>query len=366
MQEIKKRPIVLASVLKPLNDTRMLEKFGMSLSKTQDWDIHIIGFGKSPGSVHNMTYYPLGEFSRISLNRILAPWRVFMLLIRIKPIVVIINTHELLLVGCLFKAWRSCNLYYDVQENYSLNIRTTKAFPAIIRNMIASYVRMKELLSRPLIKHYLLAERCYQAELPFVQDKFTILENKCAIPDGFKRYVLPGGFKFLFSGTLDTTTGVFEAIELVKKLHEYQKDVTLRIIGYAALPAVQNQIIHEAEKHPFIKLVGIQQLVQHSEIFDAIAQSHAGIIYYPDAKHTRNKIPTKLYEYLACRLPIIYDATATWRDLPERNQAGIGISFSNPDPKTILSLLALHPFYPAPVPEATWQTEEPKFLQSIA
>jgi hypothetical protein len=41
MQEIKKRRIVLASVLKPVNDPRMFEKMGQSLS--QMYEVHIIG-----------------------------------------------------------------------------------------------------------------------------------------------------------------------------------------------------------------------------------------------------------------------------------------------------------------------------------
>ncbi len=42
MQEIKKSRIVIASVLKPVNDTRMTEKLGGSL--LQRYDVHIIGF----------------------------------------------------------------------------------------------------------------------------------------------------------------------------------------------------------------------------------------------------------------------------------------------------------------------------------
>ncbi len=41
MQEIKKRRIVLASVLKPVNDPRMFEKMGQSLS--HHYEVHIIG-----------------------------------------------------------------------------------------------------------------------------------------------------------------------------------------------------------------------------------------------------------------------------------------------------------------------------------
>ena len=41
MQEVKKRRIVLASVLKPVNDSRMFEKMGQSLAPY--YEVHIMG-----------------------------------------------------------------------------------------------------------------------------------------------------------------------------------------------------------------------------------------------------------------------------------------------------------------------------------
>jgi hypothetical protein len=35
---------VLTSILKPVDDTRMFEKFGVSLGQTNKYDVNIIGF----------------------------------------------------------------------------------------------------------------------------------------------------------------------------------------------------------------------------------------------------------------------------------------------------------------------------------
>jgi len=41
---MKKQRIVLASVLKPVDDTRMFEKIGKSLSRNPDYEIFIIRY----------------------------------------------------------------------------------------------------------------------------------------------------------------------------------------------------------------------------------------------------------------------------------------------------------------------------------
>ena len=71
MQEIKKRRIVLASVLKPVNDPRMFEKMGQSLSR--HYEVHIIGTKSKTDSSHdNIIFHPLASYTRLSLDRMLS------------------------------------------------------------------------------------------------------------------------------------------------------------------------------------------------------------------------------------------------------------------------------------------------------
>jgi hypothetical protein len=364
MQEIKKGSIVLASVLKPANDTRMLEKMGVSLANSNRWRVHVIGSGIQLPTVANITFHLLGSYKRISIKRIVLPWRVLTLLFSIKPQQVIITTHELLLPGLVYKLVTGSKLYYDVQENYKFNILNTHAFPPLIRFVLGLFVRGVEWFTSPFITHFFLAERTYSNELPFLGKRFTILENKALLPPAFKRQST-SGIKLLFSGTLDHSTGVFEAIALAKKLHDQAGNVSLTIIGFAALQNVRDKIWALASQHPFIQTIGIDQHVPHSRIWQAIAEAHAGIIVYPAAAHTTNRIPTKLYEYLAGQLPILYDAHAHWRALPEQWRAGVATDFVSPDAQGILNTLAAVSFYSQAPEGVFWETEAESFIQSL-
>jgi glycosyltransferase involved in cell wall biosynthesis len=365
MQEKQKPSIVIASVLKPVDDTRMTEKLAMSLAKTKDWQVHVIGFGENTPTLPGIIFHPLGIFSRISAGRLSAPWRILWIMLRIRPQQVIITTHELLVTAMLLKVFRRTKIYYDIQENYYLNIIHTQAFPAVIRPVMANYVRWKEVLMAPLIDYFFLAEQCYAIELPFLDNRFVILENKSLWQGKTPRQPIQNTIRFLFSGTLDTTTGVFHAIALIKKLHVFTPHVELTIIGYAALSTVRQKIMEQTKRVDFIHVIGLHGLVPHSAILTAIEQADVGIIYYEPAPHTFQRTPTKVYEYLAHQLPILYDQNAQWSTLIDKCSGGVAIDFKNPTVETLTSAIRQSCFYPKQALHVTWETEAVKLLQTL-
>ena len=100
---MKKRRIVLASILKPVDDTRMFEKMAVSLARVNEYEIFVIGFPtKEPKVIsQNITQIPLKKFNRLSIGRLLAPLKVLNYIYKVKPEVLMVNTHELLLVSCV-------------------------------------------------------------------------------------------------------------------------------------------------------------------------------------------------------------------------------------------------------------------------
>jgi hypothetical protein len=365
MQEMKKRSIVIASVLKPMDDTRMTEKMGMSLLQSRAWHVHIIGFGNTIPETTRIQFHPLGYFARLSITRMFTPWRVLGRILQIKPSALIITTHELLWVAAMAKWFLNVRCYYDVHENYRLNIKSTNAFPALIRNVVANYVRIKEKIFAKVFDHFLLAEKTYANELPFLKNRYTIIENKSASSSTAARKLDKANINLLFSGTLDASTGVFEAIQLAIQLHHESPMVNLTIIGYAALPAVRKRIYEIANGNSFITLIGIDTLVPHAKILRAIEYADAGIIFYQRAPHTRNRIPTKLYEYLAYQLPILYDQDATWAPMVEAHHGGIALDFKQVSAPAVLHALHTTRFFPKAPTGVTWADEEPKLLRLL-
>lgn len=367
MQEIKKRRIVIASVLKPVDDTRMFEKLGRSLAGTQKFEVFIIGFPSRSAvpKEEGITLLPLPFFSRLSLMRVLVPFKILRKCIQVKPDVVIVNSHELLIVGIVNRIFFGSRIIYDIRENYYRNILLTDAFPKVLRLPLALFVRLKERFFSPFFHHLFLAEKGYLNELTFVKNKSTVLENKVRVPPSFQRAPKPGRIRLVFTGTLAESTGVFQAIELAEQLHQKNEAIELMIVGYCAQPDTYLRLVQVIKNQPFIHLKGGQELVPHSQIFEAISEADFGIVYYPPSPHTANSIPTKLYEYLGCRLPILLQDYQPWVELCKPYQAAIKVNFSQPDLANILRSMKEVQFYHQAPAGVTWSDEEPKLLEVV-
>lgn len=365
MQEIKKRRIVIASVLKPVDDPRMFEKIGRTLAA--GYEVHIIGYPSRISSsrletpslkVHCLTF-----FSRISAGRILAPLTVLKLVRELRPEVLVVCTHELLITALLSRLLTRCSVVYDVQENYARNIYYGETVLWIMKFPLASLIRVKEWISSHFIEHFFLAERSYADELKFIRRNYTVLENKLQNIPGdsiYRRRTTRDEIRLLFSGTLAETTGVFVAMRLAERLHAEDERIVLYIVGYARQKAVQDEIYRLAKSKSYIRLIGITVLVPHSEIIEWITKTDFGVVSYPDNPSTRTSIPTKLYEYMGHRLPVLLTDNPVWVSFCGSYQAAVLFNESKIDPRALLDSMFHTAFYTRFPKEVFWESEEHK------
>ena len=363
MQEMKKRRIVLASLLKPVNEPRMFEKMGVSLAQSGEYEVHIVGYpSETLINEPNVYLHSLPRFKRISFGRITARLKALQFFIKVKPELLIVTTHELLGVAIVIRILFGAKIIYDIQENYWRNILFTNAFPKLIRPLIAFFVRLKEWVSSPLFLQFLLAEKFYANELGFIKNKFVVIENKCKVPQDFQQNPSKDFIRLVFTGTIAKSTGVFQAIDLAKKLHAIEPKIRLTIIGYCAQTNGLQKIKNEISKNDFITLTGADEFVSHSLIMNTIASANFGIIYYPLSPHIENKIPTKLYEYLACQLPILLQNHPPWMEMCDPCDAAINVNFESPNIGEILKKIHSSSFYSKKTYGITWEAEEEKLF----
>ncbi|MFD2245083.1 glycosyltransferase [Pontibacter ruber] len=371
---MSEKRILLASLLKPINDTRMYEKLGLSLSKLRNVSISICGYqapvpAEAPA---NIAFYPIFSFPRLSIGRLSAQRSFYKLLLQVKPDLIIVATHELLLVSYLYQKLHGGKIVYDIQENYSLNLTAQHHYAAPVKHLLAFGVRSIEQLVSSAVAHFLVAEQSYLQELPFLDERYTLLENKYKPGT---RYTLPATpvrlspdqpLRLLYSGTISETYGVFEAIEFAGQLHQIHPQVQLTIIGYCAKGQTLAQLRESIKDKPYIKLIGGDSLVPHQQIIEEINRSHVGLLPYRPNESTFRCIPTKLYEYMAHGLPVLVQENPLWQPIVEENQAGYSIDFRSVHAAELLQLFRQNPFYGMGIPEFVfWNTEEEKLTQVV-
>jgi glycosyltransferase involved in cell wall biosynthesis len=325
----------------------MYEKIGITLADSGKYSVHIIGYeSKKAINYPNIIFYPLFRFRRISIKRIVAPWKFYKKLLQLKPEVVIIETPELLIVTILYKILFGVKMYYDVLENYYYNILYISKYNRILKLLLASCVRLVEFSASPFITMYLLAEKTYENELPFLNKKFAVLENRYQpIYNFLGKPKIRSIFHLLYTGTIAPEFGIYAAISLVKLLYVEDKRFHLTIIGYCADPVELLKVKEQISSLSFINLIGGDYPVSHSLIIEAIQTADIGLILYQPNRATENKIPTKLYEYLYNKLPFLLAFNPIWVEFSRSFNAAIVIDLDSLEPKTVICHLMVFDSY---------------------
>jgi len=366
---MNKKRLVIASVLKPVDDTRMYEKFSLSMAKTNKYEINIIGFSAKKCPVHpNINFYPLFSFQRLSVKRFFAPFRFFGALLKIKPELVIITTYELLLPALFYRWTNKSKIIYDIQENYAKNVTNNHGLPAVIKFIWVKLISFIERTTSQWVAHFILAEKGYEKELNFIGEKYTIIENKTLLADKQRKpRKKHAGLRFIYSGTITKNYGIYQAIQLYMDIREYFQNCSLHIIGHFPYKEDYLRIQNMAEKYADIILEGSLAPIAHTKIMKAIGKADVGIVSHQPVPSIANCFPTRIYEYMAHRLPIILQDHPLWTSYCKKWNSAITVDYNNYDAENIVSQLRSKTFYKHGVPaDVFWENqEEAKLLQLI-
>jgi glycosyltransferase involved in cell wall biosynthesis len=375
--------VLLASVLKPLDDTRMREKLAATCLQRPDLGVHVAGRATSGDLYHDsprLHRHAIFGGSRLSLGRLAAQWRYWQLLRRARPALVIVTAPELLPLTLLWQRFRRGRQFiYDIQENYALNIRSQSVYPAGVRGLLASLLRRVETAAARRASALLLAEASYAVELPFLAElpasRVLLLENKYqpqpgeVLPRAAHPLPAPGEpLRLLYSGTISELNGVREAIALARQLRAisaWPGGVQLTIIGFCQQPALLAELraIAAAETN-WLTLIGGAELVPHARLVAEIGRSHLGLLPYRPHPSTERCRPTKLFEYLAHGLPVLVPPNPLWAGLVQQYAAGLVVDFGQPAAAAaqVAAALPTAGFYPAgpPTDAVLWASEGKK------
>ena len=361
-----KANIVIASTLKPVIDPRAYEKFGRSIAASGEYKVHILGSLPTDNTVKSpILLYPISPHTKGSVKRILLPWKILSKLFKIKPELLIINTHELLFIGVLYKLFTGRKLVYDIRENYYFNLLYQNNYPIGIRNLLAFYVRTKEILLASFIDHFLLAEKCYVDEIKFIKQRFTIVENKYLPIENKGNKEAQLDTEFLISGTISKEYGVFDAVRFFKQLPKSK--YKLIIVGHCPNIQTSIQLKNEVQDEGNIELLISDTPIPYRNILIHIGSKTIGLLPYQTNKSTKNKIPTKLYEYIGLGIPVLISRNPIWEKIIQSYHAGLSIDFNSPVVTDDISqFITLNIASKQPdLKNIMWNTEEGKLLSVI-
>ncbi len=365
--------VLLASVLKPTDDTRMHGKFAFTIGQRPHTQVHLAGRA-GPASA---TQHPIFSGSRLGWGRLLAQGRYWRLLRRLRPALVVVHAPELLPLTLLWqRLGRGRQFIYDIRENYALNVRTQQVYGRWLGRGLAAALRWVEGRAARRAAALTLAEASYAAELPFLAaapaGRVVVLENKYQPAPGEALATQPRPhpalhekLHLLFSGTISELNGVWEAVALTQALATtWPGGAHCTIVGFCQQPELLRQLQAAVTRQSALfSLVGGSEPVPHARIVAEIGHSHLGLLPYRPHPSTEHCQPTKLFEYLAHGLPLLIPRLGLWAKTTARHGGGIVYPFTPADAAAAHVRRALEQcrFYPnGPPAEALWASEGKK------
>ena len=357
--------IAIANTLKPVDDVRAFEKIAQSLAKTNKYEVNIIGNSpKKESTFSNIQFAPHTLNRKSILKRFLIRFKILGSLLKIQPQIIIIQTHELLLVGLCLKLIRNSKLVYDVREDYARNIKYLSKLPFLIRMILAYTVRLKEQLAIYFIDQIWFAEDCYTKDIGFKSKHSIVLENKA---NYLNRKRVSQGKTMLFTGTISNYSGIRKAIEIFQSARESLSHLELRIVGQCH----DEHLIEELKKYDQgesgISLTVSNNPIPHEDILESIFEADIGIISYLPNPVNHNKVPTKLYEYSQYGLPYLIQENTYWSEKARMLGGSIPIDFNNPNSVQIVKSLEKMQSAVNDVSSRSnsWETQESILIDSI-
>ncbi|WP_236252886.1 glycosyltransferase [Echinicola sp. 20G] len=367
---MKKAKVVIASVLKPVTDTRAFGKLAISLRETNKYHINIIGFlEKKTPKIANIEYSTIFSRHRLHPFRFFAPLNFAYHLAKYKPDLVIVTTYELLLAAAFIKKLMGFKLIYDIQENYTKNIQHNHTLPNWLKTAPVKYIQFVEKITNSSIDQYFFAEQCYVDEFPYISN-FTVLENKYAgkiIPQApFK--LKSSSLKFVITGTISPVYGSLDALYWFKYIQEKLPQATLEIIGHVPLDGFKKTLENTAKNIPNVLLNISKKPIPQSQIYERMKASDILLLPYQKTPSIWPKIPTKIYEALALGLPVIIPKNKLWESLISPYPAGVALDFLNPEKSLdeLKKLLETELFLTTVSKEVLWEAEKKKLQTLVA
>lgn len=363
--------IVLASVLKPVDDTRVYEKFGKSLAKLDNTEVIIFGTKSNDTSLYKLEEnvrfepYDINEKStRRNAGRLF-----YKLLLKERPQHIIIHTIELLPFLIWYKLnHKTIKIYYDILENYGLNFKAQSYYSIFSKHFLSFGANLIESISFPFLDHIFSAEKIYLNEKKLPIHKTTVLENKYVSILDKKEKIEHQNKIITFCGTLSKAFGVLEFLNFVAVLCscKNQLNYTFRIIG----KAYENDVIQKLsqfEKQFNLELIGITEFVPHLKVIEVMQESDFVALPYPTNLSTKNCIPTKMYECMALGIPMIIQNNPFWKTITDPHQAGIFIDFNKIDCRTLKEEIEnLAPYPNGGIKNAFWDKENNELRKVIS
>ena len=244
-----------------------------------------------------------------------------------------LHDPDLLPVGFILCKVIGKPVIYDAHEHFKVVIiHSRERIPKPLRRPIAWLVECAESL---LAKHLSAVIVVEDSQL----DRFLKLGCRTLILYNYPRVGLfpqvanpsrQTGPTLIQVGLISPDRGILVLLEALRQVADVIPEVRLVLVGPFAGPATERLVrdkIHALGLAPHVELAGY---VLHDRIWKYLAKATIGVVPLQDTSQYPHIVPTKLFEYMACRLPVVASDLPNLRHFVEESGCGLLVRPDDP------------------------------------
>ncbi len=286
------------------NDNRVYYKEVLSL-KRLGYDVTYVANdceGKVDSNVHAVNI----KKDKSTIKRILGFFHAFNVVRKLDCKVVHFQDSELIPTGLLFKLFTKKKVIYDVHEDYPSQMLTKYYLPSYARKPLYWLMSFLEWLSGKAFDAIIVADQAVYKHFP--PKKTTILFNYPSIgklSESTQNIVgLEKEYDIIFPGSMAKFTAKM-ILDIMKLAKERGVMLQCLLISPFKFEGGKEWVKQTAAEYGIADNLTLMDRIPPYEVPIYLSKTKIGLIPLPDTPKMRSNIPTKMFEYMYYKLPII-------------------------------------------------------------
>jgi len=313
-------------------DTRIWHKQVGSLARN-GYQVHYVAPDLAEFSTANqVVLHDLGPRVQTPASRIGRIRRAVGVVRRLRPDIIHFHDPELLPAMTAASRGLDSALVYDIHENVRQQLRIKPWLPGRLRPVAAAVYGVMESLCLRAVDSLVLAEDSYSQE--YVGRERVIVKNypiADRVADAARS--LPAAPTICYVGGVSVERGALDLMKAFRILAGRMNGLSLVLAGPIMAPLTKEILLEELSGTGLEERVRIPGRVPLDEAYSLMAQAAVGVAPLRAVGNYVGSLPTKMFEYMSCALPVVVSGFPMWSDIVD--EAGCGCCFTPGDPEDL-------------------------------